>query len=433
MVVSALSGMTDLLARYAAEPAARALLAPQFVERHRQLAQQMGVDLAEFETLEELWRAQVDSDALRGVLEGVHRDRLLSHGERWSARLFAAALDSLGVAACAIEAGEAGLLTDDDFGAAHPLPEAHALLRVSLQHDEFIPIVTGFLGRTRSGELTTLGRGGSDYTAAILGAAVEAHEIQIWTDTDGMLSADPRIVADAQPVQRLSFAEASELAYFGASVLHPKTLLPAIERGIDVRILNTRRPQAAGSLITAECQSSPDTWNIKSIAFKRGITVVTVVSTRMLLAHGFLARVFEIFGRHGIVVDLVTTSEVSISMTVDDTLHLEAAIDELETIGRVTVLHERALLAVVGEGAGSRVGLAGHIFSLLGSAGIGSEMISQGASHVNLSCVVNGDVAIQAIRLLHHGLGLDGKRHSEVPTAASDSQAASRDSSPDSH
>jgi aspartate kinase len=295
-----------------------------------------------------------------------------------------------------------------------------------LIQSEYIPIVTGFIGRTRSGVTTTLGRGGSDFTAAILGGALQVREIQIWTDTDGMLTADPRVVPDALPVQRLSFAEASELAYFGAKVLHPKTLLPAIERGIAVRVLNTGRPGSSGTLITADSDEASDTWDIKSIAFKRDITVVTVVSTRMLLAHGFLARVFEIFGRHRIVVDLVTTSEVSISLTVDNTTNLEGAIDELETIGRVTVQHNRALVAVVGEGAGRRVGLAGHIFTLLGGVGIGLEMISQGASHVNLSCVIDDDHAIQAVRLLHRGLGLDTPRDEDEPTSAISPAAAQK-------
>jgi len=407
VVVSALSGMTDLLVRYTLEPGARTDLATQFVQRHRDLGRQIGVAPSVFDAPEELWRAECAAHATRGILRGAYRDHVLSFGERWSAVLFAAALQKAGTPARALDAGEAGLLTDDAFGAAHPLPDAHALLRETLDQNAYLPVVTGFIGRTCAGETTTLGRGGSDYTAAIVGAALGADEIQIWTDTDGVLTADPRVVPEARPVQALSFAEASELAYFGAKVLHPKTLLPAIERGIPVCIRNTQRPDAPGSRITSECASARDTWDIKSIALKRGITVVTVVSTRMLLAHGFLARVFEIFGRHRIVVDLVTTSEVSISMTMDDTTGLEAAIDELETIGRVSVQHERALVAVVGEGAGSRVGLAGHIFSLLGGVGIGLEMISQGASHVNLSCVIDGVHATQAVRLLHRGLGLD--------------------------
>src|SRR6185503_6197545 len=266
-------------------------------------------------------------------------------------------------------------------------------------------VVTGFLGRTADGRITTLGRGGSDYSAAVIGAALGAEEIQIWTDTSGMLSADPRIVAEARPVARLSFAEASELAYFGAKVLHPKTLLPAIDRGLAVRVLNTARPEDPGSLITRGAEAADSSWRVKSIACKKDVTAVTIVSTRMLLAHGFLARVFEVFGRHHIVVDLVTTSEVSISVTVDDPSHLDDAIADLEGIGRVEVRHGLAVVAVVGEGAPSHIGLAGHVFTLMGGVGIGVEMISQGASRVNLSFVVRGENADRSGRLLHRGPG----------------------------
>jgi aspartate kinase len=340
-------------------------------------------------------------------LTGEARDRVLSYGERLSAPIFAAGLRSTGVAAAALEAGAAGLLTDDRFGAAHPLPEALAALRRGLATRPPVPVVTGFLGRTADGRITTLGRGGSDFSAAFVGAALDADEIQIWTDTSGMLSADPRVVPEARPVPRLSFAEASELAYFGAKVLHPKTLLPAIERDIPVRILNTGAPHDPGSLIGNEAPASPDAWGVKSIASKRGITAVTIVSSRMLLAHGFLARVFEVFGRHHVVVDLVTTSEVSISVTVDDTARLDQAIGDLEGIGRVEVRRDLAVVAVVGEGAPQRVGLAGHVFTLLGGVGVGIEMISQGASRVNLSFVVKDEDADRSVRLLHRGLGLD--------------------------
>jgi aspartate kinase len=215
-------------------------------------------------------------------------------------------------------------------------------------------------------------------------------------------------------VPRLSFAEASELAYFGAKVLHPKTLLPAIERDIPVRILNTARPGDPGTLITPAADPAESAWRVKSIACKKGVTAVTIASTRMLLAHGFLARVFEVFGRHHIVVDLVTTSEVSISVTVDDTSHLDEAIAELEGIGRVEVKHALAVVAVVGEGAPQRVGLAGHVFTLLGGVGVGLEMISQGASRVNLSFVVRDEDADKAVRLLHRGLGLDAEIAAEA-------------------
>jgi aspartate kinase len=419
VVVSALAGVTNLLVEFCRASDSRGALAQQIETRHREFAGQVGLPDAGLEPLLRAW--QIESGAWLSshqIVAGADRDRVLSFGERLSAELFAAGLRARRIDAIAVLAGDAGLVTDERFGGAHPRPEATDLLTRHLARRPPVPVVTGFLGRTEDGRITTLGRGGSDYSAAILGAALGAEEIQIWTDTSGMLSADPRIVAEARPVPRLSFAEASELAYFGARVLHPKTLLPAMDRAIPVRVLNTARPNEPGSLITPRADTAESSWRVKSIACKKDVTAVTIVSTRMLLAHGFLARVFEVFGRHHIVVDLVTTSEVSISVTVDDPSHLEDAIADLEGIGEVEVRPGLAVVAVVGEGAPSHVGLAGHVFTLLGGVGIGVEMISQGASRVNLSFVVRLEDADRAVRLLHRGLGLDVEQPAAVAGAA---------------
>ncbi len=408
VVVSALHGVTNQLVEYARDPANRGSLSAAIVDRHLHFLLATGLDADVLAARIAAWNAEHAKHARDPQPLGAEaRDRVLAFGERFSAEIFAAALTARGHAAVAIDAGEAGLVTDESFGAAHPLAEAPALLRRCFATRRGIPVVTGFLGRTSDGRTTTLGRGGSDYSAAFLGAAIGADEIEIWTDTSGMLSADPRIVPEARPVPHLSFAEASELAYFGAKVLHPKTLLPAMERDVPVRILNTAAPSDPGSRITAAAEPAADAWRVKSIASKQGITAVTIASSRMLLAHGFLARVFDVFGRHHVVVDLVTTSEVSISVTVDEESRLAAAIAELEAIGRVEVRRDLAVVAIVGEGAPQRVGLPGHVFTLLGGVGIGVEMISQGASRVNLSFVVKNEDADRAVRLLHRGLGLD--------------------------
>jgi aspartate kinase len=408
VVVSALAGVTNLLVDFCRAPEARADLAGMVIERHESFAIEMALPVAGIRPLLDAWvvEAAAWADVPKGIA-AADRDRVLAFGERLSAALFAAGLEKLGVRALAVHAGEAGLVTDDRFGAAHPLPQAFTRLRETLGTHTAIPVVTGFIGSTLDGRVTTLGRGGSDYSAALIGAALGADEIQIWTDTSGLLSADPRIVPEARAVPVLSFIEASELAYFGARVLHPKTLLPAMEREIPVRVLNTGRPEDPGSLITPLTAASDSQWRVKSIACKKGITAVTIASSRMLLAHGFLARVFEVFGRHHVVVDLVTTSEVSISVTVDDTSKLDDAIAELEGIGHVEVREDLAVIAVVGDGAPQKIGLAGHLFTLLGGVGIGVEMISQGASRVNLSFVVRDEDADRAVRLLHRGLGLD--------------------------
>jgi len=405
VVVSAIAGATDLLVRFADAPAERARLADAFTERHRAHAEAAGLTGALDDALAD-WRVRAAA-AGDAELRDAARDALLASGEMLSATLVAAALTARGVTARAWHAGRAGLVTDDRHGAAHPLPASRSRLAAALPPSREVAVVTGFVGQTDDGLTTTLGRGGSDFSAAWIGAALTVDEIEIWTDTSGMLSADPRVVPEARPVPELSFTEASELAYFGAKVLHPKTLLPAIERGIPVRVLNTARPQDAGSRITAVAAPPTGTWWVKSIASRSGITAITIVSSRMLMAHGFLARVFEVFARHHLVVDLVTTSEVSISVTLDDTHGLDAALADLEGIGEVEVRSGLAIVAVVGDGAPTQVGLAGQVFSLLGGLQVPVEMISQGASRVNLSFVVREEHAAPAIRMLHRGLGLE--------------------------
>jgi aspartate kinase len=406
VVVSALAGVTNELVAFAAEPGTRERIAAAIADHHLRFVREVGLDAAALEGPLGEWRAWAATHSTGPTLTGAERDRTLAFGEQMSAALVAAALRKSGVDATAWNAGDAGLVTDARFGAATPLPEADHRLRSWAGRVTGVAVVTGFVGVALDGRITTLGRGGSDYSAAIIGAAIGAEEIQIWTDTSGLLTADPRVVPGAMPVPRLSFAEASELAYFGARVLHPKTLLPAIEHGIPVRILNTGQPEDPGTLITPEVTDPPEPWGVRSIASKRGISAITIVSTRMLLAHGFLARIFEVFGRHHIVVDLVTTSEVSISVTIDDETHLAEALAELEGIGHVEVTRGLAVVAVVGERAPKRVGLAGRVFDLLGQKEIVIEMISQGASRVNLSFVVTDADADLAVRVLHEGLGL---------------------------
>lgn len=413
VVVSALSGVTDLLVRFCNAPSERQMLADTLAERHRAHAEAAGLPAGAIDGAIADWRVRAAA-AGAGAIGADARDALLASGETLSAALVAAALSARGVRARAWHAGHAGLVTDDRFGAAHPLPESRPRLAASLGEPHEVAVVTGFIGQTLDGRTTTLGRGGSDFSAAWIGAALEVSELEVWTDTSGMLTADPRVVPEARPVPELSFTEASELAYFGAKVLHPKTLLPAIERGIPVRVLNTGRPEDAGSRITADSMPAAGAWRVKSIASRSGITAVTIVSSRMLMAHGFLARVFEVFGRHQLIVDLVTTSEVSISVTLDDAHRLEEALADLEGIGEVEVRRGLAIVAVVGDGAPTQLGLAGHVFTLLGGIGVPVEMISQGASRVNLSFVVHEEHAAPAVRLLHRGLALDSERPAQT-------------------
>jgi aspartate kinase len=261
-----------------------------------------------------------------------------------------------------------------------------------------VVVLGGFLGATTDGITTTLGRGGSDFSASIIGAAADAREIQIWTDVDGMLTADPRVVADAQPVEELSFEEASELAYFGAKVLHPSTILPAIERKIPVRILNSRRPDGLGSLITAAGPAdrrSP----LTAIACKRNVTVVNITSTRMLLAHGFLRRVFEVFERHVTSVDVVTTSEVSVSMTLDDDRRIDAIASDLAGFARVQVDPGMAIVSAVGDQLCTDPTLAASVIAALDRLPL--RMVSQAASRRNVTVVLSDSDVPAAMARLH--------------------------------
>jgi aspartate kinase len=261
-----------------------------------------------------------------------------------------------------------------------------------------IPVLGGFMAASTTGETTTLGRGGSDYSAAIIGAGTGAREIQIWTDVSGVLTADPRLVPDAHTVPLLSYQEAAELAYFGARVLHPKTLQPAIDKSIPVRVCNSAKPHEAGTLIVTESEAAPQT--IKAIAHKKGITTVQVTSARMLGAYGFLRALFEVFDRHRTPVDVVTTSEVSVSLSLDNTGSLAEIVSELKGYGTVEVAEHRAIISIIGEGLRNTPGIAARVFSAI--TDINVAMISVGASSVNLTFMVDEAQAGEAIRRLHH-------------------------------
>jgi len=260
-----------------------------------------------------------------------------------------------------------------------------------------VPVLGGYIGANGQGITTTLGRGGSDYSAAIFGAALDAEEIQIWTDVDGMLTGDPRLVSQPRVVPRLSFDEASELAYFGAKVLHPSTILPAVSRNIPVRILNSRRPEHAGSRIEATGDAAAA--GPVAIACKRGVTRIDISSTRMLMAHGFLQRLFEVFARFRTAVDVVTTSEVSVSVTIDDERSLPAIREALAEFADVRCAPGRAIVCAVGERMASDPGLSARVIAAL--EGLPIEMISQGGSRKNVTLVLPDPQVAEAMARLH--------------------------------
>ncbi len=287
------------------------------------------------------------------------------------------------------------VVTDDRHTQANP---DYTRTRERLQRlPDGIVVMGGFIGSTAEGVTTTLGRGGSDFSASIIGACCDAEEIQIWTDVDGILTADPRVIPGGHRVKEISFAEAAELAYFGAKVLHPSTVVPAIQKNIPVLILNSRRPESPGTRIRSESVSCANA--VKSIACKTNITVVDIRSTRMLMAHGFLRRIFEVFDHHRTSVDMVTTSEVSVSLTIDNTTRLPAILSDLREFAEAEPAGDQAIICLVGENIRSTPGIASRAFGTVGGANI--RMISQGASRLNLSFVVAGKDLRAAVESLH--------------------------------
>ena len=304
------------------------------------------------------------------------------------------------LAAALVDAAEF-MITDGHHTKAAPLtPKVRALLKKHLRpelHPGRVVVTQGFLGMTEEGIPTTLGRGGSDFSASFIGAQLGAREIQIWTDVDGMLTCDPTILPGGHRVKTISFAEAAELAYFGAKVLHPSTVLPAMEKSIPVLILNSRRPEVSGTRIVPD--SVPCHNVVKSIACKRNITVVNIHSTRMLMAHGFLQRIFQVFDRLETPVDMVTTSEVSVSLTIDNTAKLDRIRAEIEQFSEVDIESGQVIVCLAGENIRFTPGVAGRAFRALDRVNI--RMISQGASRLNLSLVVAEQDLRAAVEALH--------------------------------
>jgi aspartate kinase len=411
VVVSALAGVTDQLIRGAqqalASDDAYANVLAELAERHRGV---IGELIGDAQTRERLVAGVA---SLTGQLETLYTgvrylgeltprslDAISAMGERLSSPIVAAALAERGIPARALDAREL-IITDESFGRAAPLlSEIEARVRSCvrpLAESGSVPVLSGFIGSTVKGATTTLGRGGSDWTASLVGSAIPADEIQIWTDVDGMMTVDPRLVASARVIPEVSFVEAAELAYFGAKVLHPATIKPAVEKGIPVVVLNTLNPTAPGTRITEASTSAAG--EPRAVAFKKGITIVMISQPRMLMAYGFLARVFETFNRHLTPVDLIATSEVSVSLTVDDAQRLPAIQRELSELGEVQVLGGMAIVSLVGRGFLRRPGLAARIFKTLREVNV--VMISFGASDVNFSFVVAENDAEASVRLLH--------------------------------
>ena len=411
VVVSAMSKVTDTLLAMAAAAGNgdrdKALdLCRQVRERHFDTAGELlGTGLytglhselqSEFDSLEQL----LCGICAVGELTPRTSDYVVSFGERLSSIIITAAFAARDLPATLVDARQV-MVTDGQHGRAIPqVEEINERLQLHVQPlivDRRVPVMGGFIGSTREGITTTIGRGGSDFSAALVGAGLNAERIEIWTDVDGMKTTDPRICPDAHRIKVISFNEAAELAYFGAKVLHPSTVLPAVEKNIPVLVLNSRNPTNEGTRILAHTPKSKSLF--KAIAAKQRITIIEIVAARMLMAHGFLEKVFEIFARHRCAVDIVSTSEVSISVTVDSNEAIPAIAADLEKLAYVKFSGRMAIICMVGESIRERPGVAAQVFDAMKDINV--RMISQGASELNMSFVIDEADVPGAIQRLH--------------------------------
>ncbi len=410
VVVSAMSKVTDQLLR-AADEAARGNreaaigISGGLRERHKTAAaallRKKDGEVQQF--IEEHFN-QLD-EILRGlaaILELTPRisDLIVSFGERLSSRIIAEAFVARGLDAAHVDAREV-ILTDSQYQKATPIDaqiekRAEEKLR-PLVNAGRVPVMGGFIGANEAGITTTLGRGGSDFTGALVGGALNAETIEIWTDVNGIMTTDPRICPDALRVKVISFEEAAELAYFGAKVLHPATILPAVRKNIPVAVLNSRNPSNEGTRIVSlapHCKSP-----FKSIAVKKRLSIIDVVASRMLMTHGYLKEIFTIFDKHQCAVDMVSTSEVSVSLTVDSNEKLPLIAADLSELADVKYEGRKALVCLVGEDIRGQNGIAAQVFNAIRHVNV--RMISQGASEINMSFMIDEDDAEEAIRSLH--------------------------------
>jgi aspartate kinase len=411
VVVSAMAKVTDqLLAAAAAagrgDKAGALAIAARLRNRHLETASELlrgetyarieTAMCAEFNALDDLLRGI----AAVGELTPRTSDNVVSFGERLSSQMVAAAFEQNGLNGVHVDARTC-IITDDHYGKAIPQEAAIEARLTQLvlpltEHGQ-TPVMGGFIGATANGITTTLGRGGSDFTAALVGGGLHAGAIEIWTDVNGIMTTDPRICPDALRVKTISFEEAAELAYFGAKVLHPATILPAVQKSIPVWVLNSRNAENEGTKITA--MAPPCASPFKSIAAKKGLTIIDIVASRMLMTHGYLKAVFDVFDKYYCAIDMVSTSEVSISLSVDSNAQLPAICAELGEIADVKLEGNKALICLVGEDIRGQSGIAGRMFSAIRHINV--RMISQGASEINMSFMIEQSDVEDAIRTLH--------------------------------
>ncbi len=412
VIVSAMARVTDQLLRCAGaasmgDRTGALAISSRLRSRHRDTAAALVTSPKESAELVNWIDQKFDQldEVLRGlaaILELTPRisDLIVSYGERLSSRMIAGAFCERGIAAVHIDARDV-IITDSQYQKAIPIDsiiEMRAAEKVRpLVNEGKVPVIGGFIGSNEAGITTTLGRGGSDFTGALIGGAMQADAIEIWTDVDGIMTSDPRVCPDALRVKVISFEEAAELAYFGAKVLHPATILPAVKKNIPVLVLNSKNPTNEGTRIISlapHCKSP-----FKSIAVKKKLSIIDVVASRMLMTHGYLKEIFTIFDKYQTPVDMVSTSEVSVSLTVDSNDKLPLIAADLSKVADVKYEGKKALICMVGEDIRGQNGIAAQVFAAVRHINV--RMISQGASEINMSFMIDEDDAEEAVRSLH--------------------------------
>jgi aspartate kinase len=405
LVLSAMGDTTDHLLEAAGAALTKGVVSiDNIAELHLRTVKELKLKVSarnEIEPLLEELRNLLMGISLIRELTGRTRDYLVSFGERLSVRIAAAYLNSLHIPARALDAWDAGFRSDSNFSAAEIEKESWNLIPGVLKPlaaEGVVPVVTGFIAKDGNGNITTLGRGGSDLSATFIAAACGAEEVQVWKDVDGILTADPRIVKNAKPVEAVTYDEAAELAYFGAQVLHPRAMLPCMKTKTPVLVKNSYNIAAPGTRIVPALEKK--TGPVRAITSRKNIILVDVVSTRMLGQYGFLEGVFSAFARHQLSVDMVATSEVSISLTLDAGRNLEPLKKDLDRIASVDIKSSKAIVTIVGDVRRSSEILA-RAFRTCEILGVPVQMVSQGASKVNISFIVNDTEAGEVVRALH--------------------------------
>lgn len=407
VIVSAVSGVTDLLLSLPALSVSKQkVVIKELIAIHQELAKScFGIPPQEIQEYINQCVHDVEQLLKKTKMTPALQDELVSFGEKLSSFLISLALKHSGITSQQILASQL-IITDDNFTNAEFLPRITTQqtreVLLPLLKKGIIPVITGFIASTRDGRTTTLGRGGSDYSASIIGFALKASEIQIWTDVDGLYTSDPRLILTATRLSKVTYREASELAAFGAKILHPRTILPAVKAKIPVKILNTLNPEGNGTLITTISKSSP---RVSAIASQRKVKLINLYSTNMLHSRGFLAHIFTVFSKYDISVDLVSVSEVSVSVTLDNIGNLNQALTELKTFTSVT-MRDVGIVSLVGEGITTVPHLITNIFSVLDIARIPIHMVSLGASDINISFAVDITAVNATVQLLHDSIFL---------------------------